>query len=81
MNIKTFIFLTSNYGYMASDSFNDRTKWRFIDIDSPNDIDNVINNFVINKNIIDIKINSIIVSNHNNGGSNKVQTTYTILYK
>ena len=81
MKIKTFNFLTSNYGYLASEEFNKKTNYRLMDIDTPTDIDNVINNFIGNVDVIDIKINSTEIAFHNNSGSNKIQTTYTIMYK
>ena len=44
-------------------------------------IENEINEFCEDKNVIDIKVNTVDHDYHNNGGSNGVTLVYTIMYK
>lgn len=41
----------------------------------------IINKFILDKDVIDIKANTYTVDRHNNGGCDDVWITYTILYK
>lgn len=51
--------------------------------DSTDDIDKVINNFICDNvsTLIDIKITTIECRWHNNGGYNKIDLIYTIIYE
>jgi hypothetical protein len=44
-------------------------------------IENEINEFCEDKEVIDIKVNTIDYDYHNNGGCNGVTIVYTIMYK
>lgn len=48
---------------------------------TPEKIDKEINEFIQNKDIIDIKINEIYQSNTQENGTNIVLLQYTIIYK
>lgn len=45
------------------------------------EIDKTINDFMENREVIDIKINSETVHRHNNAGCDSIVRIYTILYK
>ena len=80
--IKVFKFLVSNYGYLASEQFNKNTGYKVMDVCSQEDIEYTINDFLdCNGELIDLKINTNEINKHNNGGSNKVELIYTIIYK
>lgn len=44
-------------------------------------IENRINHFCENKEVVDIKVNTVEYDYHNNGGCNGVTLVYTIIYK
>ena len=44
-------------------------------------IEKEINEFCVDKEIIDIKTNTFTTKNHNNGGYNEVFIVYTVMYK
>ena len=44
-------------------------------------IEREINEFCEDKNVVDIKVNTVDYSYHNNGGCNGVTLVYTIMYK
>lgn len=44
-------------------------------------IEREINEFCEDKNVIDIKVNTVEAVYHNNGGANGVALVYTIIYK
>ena len=43
-------------------------------------IETIINDFIKDKKVIDIKINNIDVHYHNNGYDNRIQLVYTVIY-
>lgn len=63
--IKTFEYTITEYNSKSADI-------RFIDKE--------INDFIEDKNVIDIKVNTIDIRYHNNGYSNTIGLVYTILY-
>lgn len=82
MKIKTFWFnvLSScidNDMHLRKANMNEEFK----NLYTPEKIDNEINLFCSNKDIIDIKVNEVYKSNTQNNGTNKVMLVYTILYK
>lgn len=50
-------------------------------LDTPSKIENTINDFCCDKNIIDIKVNTVDVNYHNNARGNTIELWYTILYE
>jgi len=44
-------------------------------------IEEIVNEFSLDKEIIDIRINNVDVNYHNNGYSNTIELWYTIMYK
>jgi hypothetical protein len=80
--VKVFRFLVSDYGYMASEDFNKRTQHQFKNVCNEEDIEECINEFLdYNGELVDLKVNTVTVANHNNGGCNKVELIYTLTYK
>ena len=49
-------------------------------LSNPDLIDDTINDFIKDKNVIDIKINTYTSHRHNNAGSDEVLMAYTIIY-
>ena len=45
------------------------------------DVERKINNFIKNKNVVDIKVNNVDVRYHNNARGNAIDLIYTVLYK
>lgn len=74
--VKIFKFLVSDYGYLQKN-------WNYSPprVDSVDTIEGTINNFICYKEVVSISVNNVDVAYHNNGGSNKVQLVYTIVYK
>ena len=44
------------------------------------EIENEINDFCENKEVVDIKVNTVEHTYHNNGGCNGVTLVYTVIY-
>lgn len=72
MRITTFRFLLSKLGTDKTSGMSCFNKF---------DVENRINIFCRNHEIIDIKINTVETRYHNNGGYCEVWIIYTILYK
>ena len=78
--IKTFVFTVANFKRCSEDDNLDTKK-------AEEKIDNKINDFLKDKNYIDLKINSVDVSTHNMVGDNfnpnirnHVKLYYSIIY-
>ena len=82
MEVKIFRFRVSNAASAAFEK--DKTeKWyqnKLLEIDSPEYIENTINDFIKNKENVTIYITSVDVNYHNNGRGNTIDLIYTILY-
>ena len=74
--VKVFKFMLSDSGYLIKD-------WKYSEpkVDPVYTIENVINNFICDKEVVSISVNNVDVHYHNNGASNKIQLVYTIIYK
>ena len=74
--VKIFKFMLSDSGYLQKN-------WRYSDpeVDSVSTIEKIINNFICGKEVVSISVNNVDVHYHNNGGSNKIELVYTIVYK
>ena len=83
MKIKVFKFLVSNWTSKNSDDDIGKRDYSIARarLSEPSTIEKTINEFCKNKDIIDIKINSIDVGYHNNGRGNLIELWYTIMYK
>ncbi len=51
------------------------------EVSSVTEIEKIVNDFIKDKSVIDIKVNTIDVLYHNNARSNTVDLIYTIMYK
>lgn len=83
LNIKVFKFVVSNCSTDASEKDKD-TAWynkNVIKIQSEKKIENEINAFIKDKDVVDIKINTVDSKYHNNGCNNTIWMMYTIIYK
>ena len=75
MKVKVFKYLISRlgvykgYGEKVGECINEDS------------IEKEINEFCVDKEIIDIKTNTFTTKNHNNGGHNEVYIVYTVMYK
>jgi hypothetical protein len=69
MKVKIFRFLVSNYGYRASDDFKKRISKEYTHVSSEIEIQYAINYFLEDVELVDIKINTVDIADHNNGGS------------
>lgn len=83
MKIKVFKFEVSNATSEAlrDDFGSDWFRKGQSKLVSPTQIENIINEFCHNKDIVDIKINNVDVKYHNNARGNTVELWYTIMYK
>lgn len=83
LKVKVFRFRVSN---AASSPLKDDEydKW-FIqskkELVSEKSIEQTINKFIEDKDVVDIKINNIDVRYHNNARGNTIDLVYTIMYK
>lgn len=83
MKIKVFKFEVSN----ASSNVVGKDKeesWYYEKqrrLHGEHDIEVVINDFINNKNVVKISINTIETHYHNNGRGNTIHLIYTILYQ
>ena len=73
IKIKTFKFVASLCGH--------EEKGRGINAFNADNIDDTINDFCKDKDVIDVKVNTIEHNWHNNGGSNGIDIIYTIIYR
>ena len=83
MKIKVFKFEVSN---ASSAAFSDdmQKEWYYkkqARLKTPSEIENIINEFCKDKDVVDIKIQTVDVEYHNNGRGNTVELWYTIMYK
>ena len=51
------------------------------EVSSVTEIEKIVNEFIRDKNVIDIKVNTVDVHYHNNARSNTIDLIYTIVYK
>lgn len=93
MFIKTFSFVISNStlryakntGNNASlnitrRQINDRqTELDNVKLYTPNEIDEIVNKFLMHQNVVDIKVNTEVLYRNNNGYADTVLRTYTII--
>ena len=50
-------------------------------IDELESVQKRVNDFCKNHDVVDIKVNTFTVNQHNNGGDDRVKIVYTIIYK
>lgn len=86
MRIKTFKFYLSNCQTCKKVSNSEYYEARYdrLHTSSEEEIDKVINDFLSEcgeNEIVDIKINDYTMHRHNNGGSDTIVRTYTIIMK
>lgn len=82
MKIKVFKFEVSN-GSCCEFEGDARERWFKIaqsKLATPEKIERTINNFCLDKDIIDININNVDVKYHNNARGNTIELWYTIKY-
>lgn len=80
--VKLFRFEVSNWSSrpIGKDSVTISYKQSQAELVSEEDIELIINEFIFDKNVLSIDVNTIDVSKHNNGRGNTVHLIYTILY-
>lgn len=83
MKVKVLKFQVSNASshLLTGD---EKERWAHYESDAletPSKIDKVLNDFCCDKNIIDIKVNTVDVHYHNNARGNTIELWYTILYE
>ena len=84
MKIKTFEFLVSCYrgNYVYQDRYeNDSLKIVKERCKSSEDIDKIINNYMIEKDVVSVNENFYTLNRHNNGGYDTVIRSITIITK
>ena len=82
MNIKTFQFKVLSSCIDNNEHMHKQNKHdEWLSLYTPEKIDKEINEFIKDKEIKDIKINTIYQSNTENNGTNIVLLQYTILYE
>ena len=83
LKIKIFRFRVSN-ATSSPFSGDEKSEWFMKakkEIWSEKKIEKTINDFIADKDIVDIKINNVDVQYHNNGRGNTIDLVYTITYK
>lgn len=82
MKIKTFEFIVSyNYGLSTKPYGAWDKDWQKGDKDmkTPEEIDEIIQNYISNKKVSSIAVNNYVLATHNNGGCETNVVRYTIL--
>ena len=85
MKIRVFRFRVSNpASYILRDD--EKTEWfneRKCELYCPEEIEEIVNDFINSKGVkvIDIKVNTVEVHYHNNARGNTVDLVYTIMYE
>lgn len=81
--IKTFRFTVSNAASMNLKQDQNDSNFQKLakEITSQETIDNTINDFLADKLLVDVKINTIDVNYHNNARGNKIDVIYTVIYR
>lgn len=83
MKIAVFKFEVSNHSSHPCDG-DEKCSWyhaglrRLVD---PDDIEIEINRFCEDKEVVDIKINTVDTKYHNNARGNTIELWYTVIYK
>lgn len=83
MKVKVFEFEVSNGASRLCDG-DEGTNWAKkleAKLFSPAMVSDVINDFVKDKDVVDIKVNNVDVQYHDNCRGNTVRLWYTILYR
>lgn len=82
MQVKTLSFFISNSETTRKIAFPKSyvESWDFPKTTSFEEIDKQINGFLNTHIVQDIKINDVVVDQHNNGRSDTILRTYTIMY-
>lgn len=80
--VKIFNFEVSNCAYGAGE---DDSKERWYRINTPklvsyDEVERTINDFLKDKNYIDMKVTTVDADYHNNSLANKIILVYTIIY-
>ena len=83
MKIKVFKFEVAN---TSSSPCSDDCKHQWFKeqqnaLFAPEEVEDVINDFCYDKEVIDIKINNVDIHYHNNARGNTIELWYTIMYK
>ena len=83
MKIKVFKFEVSNASSSAlkDDLGSSWFRNKQAQLKSPSEIENIINDFCRDKYVVDVKVNNVDVSYHNNARGNTIELWYTIIYK
>ena len=68
------------FKFSASKNYYDRKNHNLIEMNTP-EAEKQINDFISDKDIIDIKVSTITTHRHNNAGYDDNTIIYTILYK
>lgn len=83
MRVKVFRFKVSNWTSSAFES--DKEKSNYYDslkeLVSEHDIEESVNSFITDKEVVSITVTPVDVHYHNNGRGNDIDLVYTILYK
>lgn len=83
LKVKVFRFRVSNAASAMHDE--DKSSRYFINLQkelvSEKSIEQTINKFIADRDVVDIKINNVDVNYHNNARGNTIDLVYTIMYK
>lgn len=81
--VKVFRFRVSNWTTLSFDK--DKKMLAHTEAQkelvSEEQIEEIINNFIVDKQVKDIIVNTVDVHFHNNGRSNSIDLVYTVLYR
>lgn len=80
--LKVFKFEVSNFAYLADDEYLKRENFKkhLKNLVSYEDVEKTLNNFLEDKTLVSLNVNTIDVFKHNNGMANIVHLVYTIVY-
>jgi hypothetical protein len=83
MKVKIFRFQVSNASYLNDREDDKTSRWysnNSKELVKENEIETIINDFIEDKNVVEIKVTTIDVLYHNNARSNTIELIYTIMY-
>lgn len=93
MFVKTFSFVISNstlkyvkntgdyaaLSILRKQIFEGQTEFDDVKLYTPDEIDEIVNKFLMHQNVVDIKVNTEVLYRNNNGYADTVLRTYTII--
>lgn len=80
VKVKVFKFLVSNWTSIVRADMDRNFDRGRAELATPEEIERTVNDFLSDREIISVTVNSVDVNYHNNGRGNKIELWYNIVY-